>query len=189
MKFVEQYQDFLKKCAGKIPEIQILHELEINPLLNKPITPTPTKWFIDSFDWIIGLKLVCGASYGPFYRVDGDTFWPVIGNESDEYSEKKCFFGLEKPRDVDHAKSLYDLQSTDMSYVYEINFEMPDWPLIDAWIFLGAVKKGNGFQVNPNRVVVELIKGKILKGEIKRYTKIKNDKYSNKSKPFHVKEE
>ena len=72
-----------------------------------------------------------------------------------------------------------------MDYVYEISFEMPEWPVIDAWIFLGAVKKGNGFQVNPNSVVVELIKGKILKGEIKRYPKIEGDKYSDKSEPFY----
>ncbi len=184
-KFIKRYQEFIEKCAGKIPKIQILHELEMNPQINRPITPTPRKWFIDSFDWVIGLKLVCSASYGPFYRVDGDSFWPVIGNESDVHSEKKCFFGLEKPKDVDDAQNLYDLQSTDMAYVYEIKFEMPEWPVMEAWIFLGPVKKGKGFQVNPNSVVVELIKGKIFKGEINRYPKLDNGKYSVESEPFY----
>lgn len=190
MKFIQQYQEFIEKCAGKIPEIQILNELEMNPQINKPIKPRPRQWFIDSFDWLIGLKLVYGISYGPFYRVDGDAFWPEIGNESDEYSEKKCFYGLEKPRDVKHARSLYDLQSTDMAYIYEIKFEMPECLLVNgAWIFLGPVKKGKGFQVNPNGIVVELIKNKILKGEIKRYPKKADDTYSDKSEPFLSKKE
>ena len=54
---------------------------------------------------------------------------------------------------------------------------MPKWPLIEAWIFLGPVKDGDGFQVNPNSVVVELIKGKIVEGEIKRYSQTDNGIY------------
>jgi len=179
MKFVELYQDFLKKCKGKIPEVQILHELEMVPRINAPITPPPRDWFVASFDWYVGLKLVCGAIYGPFYRVDGSSFWPQIGKSYDEYSEKKCFFGLERPKDVADATRLYNMKrDTDTKYIYEIFIEMPKWPLIEAWIFLGPVKDGNGFQVNPNSVVVELIKGKIVKGEIKRYSQTDNGIYN-----------
>jgi len=186
MKFIDRYQELVTKCSSKIPNVQILHELEMCPRINAPITPTPREWFVASFDWYVGLKLICGASYGPFYRVDGNTFWPQIGNNHDVYSEKKCFFGLERPKDVEEAKRLYNMkEDTDTKYVYEIFIDMPKWPLIEAWIFLGPVKDGDGFQVNPNSVVVKLIKGKIFKKEIKRYSQATDGIYDyQKGEPF-----
>jgi hypothetical protein len=171
MKYIERYKDFLDKCKGKIPEIQFVQELELNPKIDLPISPPPRKWFVESFDWIIGMRLLCGGDYGPFYRIDGDIFWPMIGNQSDEYSENKCFFGLEKPKDTAHAERLYKFQSTtETKYIYEISIQMPDFPIMDAWVFIGPVKDAEGFQLNPNSIVAEIIKGDILKSKVKRYS-------------------
>jgi hypothetical protein len=181
MTYIERYQDFLEKCEGKIPAIQYIQELKKNPKIDLPISPPPRKWFVESFDWIIGMRLLCGGKYGPFYRADGDIFYPMIGNNSDEYSECKCFFGLEKPKNVDHAKKLYNLQpETQIKYVYEISIEMPDSPVMDAWIFIGPVKNGEGFQLNPNSIVVELIKGEILKSNVSRYSVLEDEDFNYK---------
>jgi len=182
MNFIDRYKEFIKKCKGIIPKIQ-LKGLEESPAINPTITPTPRDWFIETFDWYVGLKLIRGETYGPFYRVDGDFFWPTIGNYYDIYSEEKCFFGLEAPKDNNDVERLYKIQpATDKKYVYEILVKMPRWPVIDdAYIFIGAVKNGDGFQVNPNGRVVELIRKKILNNEINRFFKTRDGKfdYSN----------
>jgi hypothetical protein len=181
MKYIQRYQEFLNKCEGKIPEVQFIHELELNPKIDLPISPRPRKWFLEAFDWIIGIRLLCGGNYGPFYRIDGDNFWPMIGNQSDEYSESNCFFGLERPKDVSHAKQLYNFQpKTEQKFVYEVSIEMPDFPVMDAWVFIGPVKNGEGFQLNPNSIVAELIKKKILKSEVKRYSASKSGRFNYK---------
>jgi len=178
MKFIERYEEFIKLCRGKIPEIQI-KGLEDNPIINPTITPTPRDWFIDSFDWYVGLKLIRGKTYGPFYRVDGDYFWPTIGNLYNVYSESKCFFGLKPPKNIHDVERLYKIMNnTKRDYVYEVIIEMPKWPIIDdAYIFLGAVKSGEGFQVNPNGRVVELLRDKIENNKIKRISLVDNNKY------------
>ncbi|MBI5181013.1 MAG: hypothetical protein HZA05_06385 [Nitrospirae bacterium] len=136
MKFTERYEKFINLCRNKIPEIQV-RGLEKNPKINPTITPTPRDWFIDSFDWYVGLKLIRGETYGPFYRVDGEYFWPTIGNLYDIYSETKCFFGLEAPKNISEVELLYNImKSTKRDYIYEVIIEMPKWPIIDdAYIF------------------------------------------------------
>ena len=111
MKFSEKYNQFISQLKDIIPETQ-LEGLENNPKINPTIIPTPRDWFIDSFDWYVGLKLIRGAKYGPFYRIDGNYFWPTIGNYYDIYSESKCFFGLEKPETQKDAERLYKLHPT-----------------------------------------------------------------------------
>ena len=175
MKFVEKYNQFIKHLKGKIPDVQLLG-LEENPRINPRIDPNPRDWFIDSFDWYVGLKLLKGEKYGPFYRVDGDYFWPTIGNLVDEYSESKCFYGLEKPTSTSDVQRLYNLkQETSKKFVYEIMIEMPNWPIIDdAYLFLGAVKNGEGFQINPNGRVVELLRKDIENNKLKRYASVES---------------
>ncbi len=171
MKFSEKYNQFIALLKGNIPDIQ-LEGLENNPNINQTIIPTPRDWFIDSFDWYVGLKLIRGEVYGPFYRIDGDCFWPTIGNNYDIYSESKCFFGLEKPKTYKDAERLYKLQpDTSKDFVYEVRVEMPKWPVIDdAHLFIGAVKGGEGFQVNPNGKVVEMLRKDIENNMLKRFS-------------------
>ncbi len=191
MKFTERYEKFIKLCQGKMPPVQV-QGLEKNPKINPTIIPEPRDWFIESFDWIVGLKLLRGETYGPFYRVDGDYFWPTIGNLYDKYSETACFFGMQKPKDIDEVKSLYNImKSTKTDYIYEIIIEMPKWPIIDdAYIFLGAVKNGGGFQVNPNGRVVELLREKIINNKIDRFVCIDNKYNYDKQDPYEfIKEE
>jgi hypothetical protein len=178
MKFTERYDTFINLCCGKIPDIQ-LHGLEENPKMNPTIIPEPRDWFLDSFDWYVGLKLLRGKIYGPFYRVEGDYFWPTIGNLYDVYSESQCFFGMERPTGIAHAQSLYNLRpDTPKDFVYEIILEMPQWPIIDdSYIFLGAVKNAVGFQVNPNGRVVKLLRDNIKKNRVKRFALDVNKKY------------
>ena len=187
MTFIEQYKKFLNLCCEKIPKIQ-LDGLRDNPSINPTIIPTPRDWFIDSFDWYVGLKLIRGKIYGPFYRVDGDFFWPTIGNYYDVYSEEKCFFGLEAPKNNKDAERLYKMRpSTTKKYVYEILIEMPKWPVLDdAYIFLGAVKDAEGFQVNPNGKLVELMRGKIERKEIKRFSKSADENYDYKKSEIYI---
>lgn len=171
MKFTEKYNKFISLLKGNIPDIQ-LEGLENNPRINPTIDPTPRDWFIDSFDWHVGLKLLRGKKYGPFYRIDGDYFWPTIGNCYDIYSESKCFFGIEKPEKHKDAEDLYNLQSdTARDFVYEIFIEMPEWPIIDdAYLFIGAVKGRKGFQVNPNGRVVAMLRKDIKNNKLKRFS-------------------
>ncbi len=109
MKFSARYDKFIELCRGKIPEIQV-QGLNECPKINPIITPTPRDWFVDSFDWYVALKLIRGKVYGPFYRIDGDFFWPTIGNMYDVYSETKCFFGLEKPEKLDDGRLLFNIR-------------------------------------------------------------------------------
>lgn len=171
MKFSEKFDDFINRLDRIIPKAQ-LGKIESNPIINPTIIPTPRDWFIDSFDWYIGLKLIRGGKYGPFYRIDGDYFWPTIGNYYDIYSESKCFFGIEKPEKHQDAERLYKLQpTTPKDFIYEILIEMPEWPIIDdAYLFIGAVKGGEGFQVNPNGKVVEMLRVNIENNKLKRFS-------------------
>ncbi len=73
------------------------------------------------------------------------------------------------------------------NYVYEISIEMPEWPIVDdAYIFLGAVKDGKGFQINPNGRVVELLRERILNNKIKRFTTGSNGRYDYDKEEVYV---
>jgi hypothetical protein len=182
LKHIKRYQEFISQCKSKFPHIQLLYEIETNPKFNPQICPQPRQWFLNSFEWYIALKLVPGASYGPFYRIDGEHFWPQIGNNEDEYSERKCFFGMKQPKNDKDVASMYNIQQTTNSdYVYELIIEMPKCPPYDAYIFLGPVAGGTGFQVNPNSVVVDLIRCSVTAGLLKRFKKESNGFYDYKN--------
>lgn len=187
MKFIERYEEFIKLCRDKIPEIQV-KGLEDNPRIDPTIIPTPRDWFVDSFDWYVSLKLIRGERYGPFYRVDGDYFWPTIGNLYDVYSESKCFFGFTPPKNINDVERLYKImENTKRDYVYEVIIEMPKWPIIDdAYLFLGAIRNGEGFQVNPNRRVVEILRGNIENNRLKRYSLVDNNKYNYEKQNLYM---
>lgn len=78
---------------------------------------------------------------------------------------------MEKPIDPSGTERLYKIMaSTKKEFVYEIIIEMPKWPIIDdAYIFFGAVKNAEGFQINPNGKVVELLRERIENNKIKRF--------------------
>ncbi len=177
-KFTDTYDDFIKICKGEksetklpiIPAIQIW-ELEYLPKINPKLESPPREWFLDAFDWMVAVQLIGGGTYGPFYRVDGDYFWPQIGNIYEEYSERKCFFGLERPINIDDVLKKYNIrEETKRSHIYEISINLDMSPIIhNANIFLGKVKGGEGYQMNPNRIVVEIIKTNIIRKNVKKY--------------------
>ena len=168
-KFVDRFSKLIKlleKGKGNpiIPKPQIT-ELEYHPTFNPTLNITPRDWWINSFEWFVAIEIVQDGSYGPFYRIGEEHFYPQIGNASEPYSERHCFYGLEKPRDKKHAKELYNIQDdTPMDYCHEFKIEGSK----PAYIFVGPVKGGTGFQANPNSVTVEIIKSLIVTGKVKK---------------------
>lgn len=69
----DKYIKFIELCRLTIPPIQA-QGLEENPKINPRIIPEPRDWFMESFDWYVGLKLIRGEICGPFYRIDGVFF-------------------------------------------------------------------------------------------------------------------
>ena len=187
VKFTTRYNKCVQICRDLVPKEHI-SKLEYDPLINPPLKPLPRDWFVNSYTWYVGLKLIQGKRYGPFYRVDGDSFWPRIGNMENVYSQEKCFLGLERPIDVKDVERLYNIiPTTSTEYVYKIFIEIPDWPAIeDAYLFLGPVKGAEGFQVSPNRRVVDIIRQRILMGGVERYKRLRGGKYSKKSEVYEV---
>jgi len=161
--FADRFAELVKILRnGKlIPEIQI-RELELNPVFNPELTIEPTGWWKYSFEWYVAIPLIDQGEYGPFYRVDGDHFWPHIGVPGDESSEKKCFFGLEKPKDQEDAKTKYNLrQDTPRDFVYTIKRFKPVH--FQEMIFIGPVRGGSGYQMNPNARVVDRIRSALIR--------------------------
>jgi len=62
MKFTDRYNRFIKKYVGwgennpkgLLPNIQI-DSLENNPILNPRLNPPPQDWFINTFEWHVGI--------------------------------------------------------------------------------------------------------------------------------------
>lgn len=176
--FASQYSRFLDLCRGsdisgtpRVPMPQVEGELTRTPRLNPPLIPPAHDWFYQSFDWYVGLRLVAGARYGPFYKVDGEHFWPTIGTPTELYSETDCFFGLERPASPQEAEQLYQIKGeTPRTRVYEFVIDVGASPVrLDAFIWVGLVKGGTGYQANPNSVTVEIIRSSIVRGEVKSY--------------------
>jgi hypothetical protein len=124
-------------------------------------------WWRKSFDWYIVIEIIPGFSYGPFYRIDGDLFWPKIGIPGQDYSENKCFFQLKKPNGLEDAKEMYAPKAewNDDSRLYKFSFELTQFS-IGACMFLGPVAGGTGYQMNPNSSLVEIIRTEIIKGKV-----------------------
>lgn len=170
-----------------IPFIQ-LEDLKKGIFINPELSPPPHEWLIKSFEWYFVLELLPEFTYGPFYRIDGNVFWPQIGIPNDIQSEKKCFYCLEKPKNIADAKRLYDLKdSNDMSYVYEFRVKISrDNFFYDPLMFIGPVKNGEGFQANPNSTTVKIIIFTIMDREVVRYRINHNGEYSETSEKYLV---
>jgi hypothetical protein len=161
-----------------IPKIQ-LQQIRRGVVRNPPLSPCPQQWWKVSFEWYIILHLLPGFEYGPFYRIDDSWFWPQIGIQADESSEKKCFYGLKRPENVEEAIRLYELKGNPMEYVYEFTIKASQNNFFnEALIFMGPVKKGEGFQINPNGITSKIIQLDILAGNVKMYKKLANHNYS-----------
>jgi len=60
MKFTDKYNLFIELCRGKNNSTELLPNnqidgLENNPILNQPLIPTPRDWFINTFEWYVGI--------------------------------------------------------------------------------------------------------------------------------------
>ena len=173
----------LKEIGCPKPQLEFIkHDPVFNPLL----APKPQDWWKASFDWFIAIELIPGNRYGPFYVMHGEWFWPQIGEPEILYSEKKCFLGLEKVKTKDEAKKKYNLHSSNpMNYLYKIDFSIDEHLLCcTPWIFVGPVKDGTGFQMNPNRITCVAIRKAIAKGDVWR-AKVKNKIISDKFEQYN----
>lgn len=183
MKFMQRFEELIgilkRGSISIIPVVQI-DELEHNPIFNPTLSIEPQDWWIESFDWYVAVEIISGGRYGPFYRIDGEHFWPQIGKPSNRFSEKKCFFGLEKPINDKDAKKKYKLQKdTQMEYTYEFTIECSNLsPSESAFIFIGPVKDGTGYQMNPNTITANIIKSMIINGNVHKEKLPKNKKDS-----------
>ena len=148
-----------------IPEPQ-LYQIEHNPSLNPRLVPKPKKFFFESFDgWFIVLDLIPGGKYGPFYRVDGDHFWPRHSDGNNPRSEAKYFYGLKKPKTQKEAKEMYAPQATtSITHVHELDFD--ENIIYGAQIYLGPVRGGSGYQFNANIPAANMIRSLIIREKI-----------------------
>jgi hypothetical protein len=162
-----------------IPEIQ-LHQIKEGVVLNPSLSITPQNWWVESFDWFFALDILPAFNYGPFFHVYDHKFWPQIGTPADIFSEKNCFYGLQKPKDINEAEQLYDLRiSNKKTYIYEFFIKLPKVDYInEPLIFIGPVRNGAGFQINPNKIVSKIIQFAIIDKGIKRYRIDSRGKYS-----------
>jgi hypothetical protein len=162
-----EFKDRFTKLMGLIEVIGLpkpqLEHIKHHPNFNPPLFPQPQDWWKKSFDWFIAVELMPGVEYGPFYILHGDWFWPQIGTPEVIDSEKNCFFGLEKPDNVDDAKTRYNLSGPNlinpMTYLYEFNFNIDTgFSCCIPLVFIGPVKDGSGFQMNPNSLACSAIR-------------------------------
>ncbi|MFH1386770.1 MAG: hypothetical protein ABIH50_03790 [bacterium] len=171
-EFVERFKKLLNLLKN-IPASQ-LREIELNPQFNPRLDPQPSDIFATCFDWYLALPLIPGGSYGPFYRVDGDHFWPQDSDGANPFSEKKYFFGLEEPKNQKDAQEKYNMRKeTPKDYVHEFTVDadaIGDY--FGAEIYVGPVKGGTGYQFNANKLTAHIIRGLIVKNKIKKPKKL-----------------
>jgi hypothetical protein len=184
-EFTEKFNKLmglLEKLGFPKPQCEhIKHFPDINPAL----FPTPLDWWKTSYDWFIAIELIPGAEYGPFYILHGDWFWPQIGTAEIVDSEKKCFFGLQKPESVKDAQEKYNLSINPiinpMTHLYELKFVInASFLCCLPQVFIGPVKGGTGFQMNPNSLACSAIRMAIIEREqdyIGRY-RVENGMFS-----------
>ncbi len=54
-----------------------------------------------------------------------------------------------------------------MEYIHEVTIDCSNYDLIkNAFLFIGPVKGGSGFQMNPNRITANIINSMIIKGDV-----------------------
>lgn len=176
--FTKGFDGLINLLEEKIglPKPQCDH-IKYYPDFNPPLDPQPQDWWRNAFDWYIAVDLIPGVEYGPFYILHDDWFWPQIGNPRVIDSEKKCFFGLEKPKTIKDAREKYNLRESTIKnarFLYEFKFKVENCCLCCIpFMFVGPVKDGTGFQMNPNRVTCTAIRKAILQKRVLRYRVIK----------------
>jgi hypothetical protein len=170
-EFATKYNNLMELLPKiGLPQPQCEH-IKRHPIINPNLDPLPQNWWTDSFEWFIAIELIPGVQYGAFYILHDDWFWPQIGDQELIFSEKKCFFGLEIVKNIHEAEKKYKIhRSNFMKYLYEFKFDIDcsiscNTPLI----FIGPVKDGTGYQMNPNRLSSKAIKIAIAKNEVRRF--------------------
>ncbi len=187
-EFAERFTELMTLLENqlRLPKPQCEH-IKHYPDFNPPLDPPPQDWWINAFDWYIAVDLIPGVEYGPFYILHGDWFWPQIGNPRIIDSEKKCFFGLERPDNVGDAINKYSPHETtreNMKYLYTFKFKVDNCYLCcKPLMFLGPVKDGKGFQMNPNAVTCTAIRMAIVQKEVWRY-KVDNGMFSDEGEIY-----
>lgn len=138
-----------------------IYGVPVNPQLD----PAPRPWWINSFQYFQAFPLLESNYYGPFYRVDGETFEPVIGSE-EEFSEKACFYGFVRPKNSHEAKILYKPHCLNpCSHLHEFFISIPK-ECKDALLFIGPVSGGTSWQVGINSIVCQFIKNLQADGKV-----------------------
>jgi hypothetical protein len=139
-----------------------INNVYVNPVINPP----PQKWWLDSFDYYFAFPLEAGKIYGPIFRIGGKDFNPIIGNIHDQYSEKQCFYGFTCPKDVEEARTIYDLhKSNPCEYAHKFYLDIPA-NCTDAQLYIGPAKNGKAIQIGINTTVAELIRTALEAGKI-----------------------
>jgi hypothetical protein len=173
-EFTERFVELMSLLETRIrlPKPQCDH-IKHYPDINPPLEPQPQDWWRNAFDWYIAVELIPFVEYGPIYALHGNWFWPQIGNPRIVDSEKKCFFGLEKPNNIEDAKTKYNLHEStlkNLNYLYEFKFNVNNCCLCcEPLMFAGPVRGGTGFQMNPNRVTCMAIRIAIVQNNVTRY--------------------
>jgi hypothetical protein len=130
------------------------------------LEPPPQKWWFNSFQYYQVFPLIQEETYGPFFRIGGEEFGPVIGIPVEPYSETQCFFVLTCPKDKEEARKLYSLPAENpCTHVHKFYLTIPKF-CDNAQIYIGPVRGGQAFQVGINGKVVELIREEIRQGRI-----------------------
>jgi hypothetical protein len=141
-----------------------VNNVPVNPCLNPP----PQKWWAESFHYFQLFPLIQEQTYGPFYRIGGEEFGPVIGIPLEPYSETHCFFALTRPKNKEEAKKLYNLPSDNpCTHVHEFYLTIPKC-CDNAQIYIGPALGGIAFQVGINGKVAELIREEIIQRKVSR---------------------
>jgi len=137
-----------------------INKVYVSPSLNPP----PEKWWFESFQYYQVFPLIPGETYGPFFRIGGEEFEPVIGIIGDPYSEAQCFYALTRPKDKEEARKLYKLPAQNpCSHVHKFSLTIPKF-CNNAEIYIGPASGGMAFQVGINGKVAELIREEMKQG-------------------------
>jgi hypothetical protein len=139
-----------------------INNVPVNPCLNPP----PQEWWFKSFQYYQVFPLIQERTYGPFFRIGGEEFGPVIGISGEPHSETHCFFALTRPKDKEEAKKFYSLPPENpCTHVHKFYLTIPKC-CDNAQIYIGPACGGMAFQVGINGKVVELIREEIRQGRI-----------------------
>ncbi len=152
-----------KQDIKSFPAFQV-NSVPVSPCLNPP----PQKWWFDSFQYYQVFPLIQEETYGPFYRIGGEEFGPLIGISGEPNSETHCFFTLTPPKDEEEAKRNYQLPpGNPCTHVHKFYLTIPK-SCNNAQIYIGPARGGISFQVGINGKVAELVKKEIEQGRVEK---------------------